>query len=114
MRGPVVDNGINETDIVKHRYELGPAVKALAFFVILVGTSGATWYVCKQNTKGDIATSEIEVRKDDSEAMLKLQTERDRALEYVDQLLSERAYDTDCASMPLVDMRNRVREPEVD
>lgn len=108
----MADNNQNETDT--HRYELGPALKAMAFFVILVLTSGGTWYICKQNTKGDIATSEIEVRKDDSEAWLELEKERDDAKRYLAQLLSERAYDTDCANSTLLDMRNSVREPEVD
>ena len=109
-----MDNNQNEIDIVKHQYSVGPAVKAGIFFLILVVTAGGSAYFVKQNTKGDIATSEIEVRKDDSAAWLELEKERDEAKAYVKELLSERAYDTDCAGMSLRDMRNRVQQSEVD
>ena len=110
-----MDNNQNEVDI--KRYELGPGIKAIAMFVMLAMTSGVTWYICKQNTKGDIAESEIEVRKDDNKLADKIDGNLEEGLAIDARVHAERSYNNPCAEITLRELRGdpdpkRVRIPE--
>lgn len=107
------NNGISEHDKVTHHYSVGAGIKAAIFFVVLVVTFGAGWYLCKQNTKGDIAESELEVRKDDSNVAQNLERKQADGIDRVNKYTNAFDYRRDCADLSIHDLRG-VREPEVD
>ena len=101
----------NEVD--EKRITFGPIVGAVAIFCMLMATVATTWYLCKQNTKGEIAESEVKVRKSDGIAAKEFDEELEAGIVNAKYNQSKRSYDTDCAGMSLRDMRGGVRKPQV-
>lgn len=110
----MADNGVNEVDVVKHHYQVGPAVKAILFFLILVTTVGATWYICKENTKGDIAVSEIEIRKADDEVAIELEEDHKEDVEATQNEVKNYKLEGDWTSKSLYELKHGVQQPEID
>lgn len=108
----VSNDNQNEHDIVERRVSVGPYVGAGLLFLMLGGTFAAGFYVCKTNTKGDIAESEVEVRKDDSRVALELEQKLAERKDNADQFVADNPYDNDCARITINDMRGGMREPE--
>ena len=106
------DNGKNEHDVSERRITFGPIVGAIAIFFMLALSNVGTWYMTRENCKGDIAESEVGVRKDDTKVALDLDADHERRLKGVEGSLTTNPYDTDCANMSITDMRNRMRESE--
>ena len=97
------DNNKDEVDIKRH--ELGPGYKAIAYFLILMITVGATWYVCKSNTKGEIAQSEVDIKKTDNTEAMRLKGIHDKNVAAKKKEHSKNVYTQDWANKPLRDLR---------
>ena len=112
----VADNGKSEHDIVesRHHISVGPGVKAAIYFISYAVCFAAGWYAKGEVTKGSIAESEIEVRKDDAKVSVALDKDLYVDERNVEHRVSETPYNTDCSTMSIADMRDRLRESEVD
>ena len=106
------DNNINETDT--KRFTVGPIIGAVMLFVILLGTVvGTGWYV-KSNTKGDIAVSEISVRKDDNANAAENIIEHEKNVKATKDELSKKKFEGNWATKSIGELRDGVQQPEIN
>lgn len=103
------------TDLTNTRkITFGPIVGAVAIFVILAFTAVATWYMTKENIKGDIAKSEVEIRKTDNFVQKKLDEEFSVKEKQIEDYYKDRDLPGDWADRTVYELRTGLQPEQID
>lgn len=96
------DNGINEKDIVENKYSVGPGIKQAIVWFTIISSFGAGWYTHSQIVKGELASAELTILKQDV-----INKSENRELKLLDKKALEdsrsKTYDKECGDMSISD-----------
>jgi len=86
-----MDNNINEIDTVE--YKLGPGIRHAIVWLSIISSFGAGWYSHSQITKGELASAELTVLKDDIIKKQESRDKRDARLKAFENKMEGKTYD---------------------